>query len=158
MPLLSTTDSSNIAADYLENSVKMLVTELDNWMSACDNLSVNAHTFLLNFYQQRLLVVRDRWTIYRGTGGVEATIRARWPGKWASDAIVTTLLLDINNGMTTLATYIATNVEASLINGSGYVEIIKFVSNAPSYRIITNSGQLTALKAQLLILKNLIIG
>lgn len=159
MPLLSNTgDSASIAADRLENTAIMLVNELNNWSAACDAGSVNAHTFITQFMLNRLIPTRNTWTVLRAITGVETAVRNRWPGKFANDAAATTLLSDIETGMTALIDWLATNIQGSLTNGSGYVEVIKIEANAVTLRQITAGASLTALKSQMTTLKNLIIG
>lgn len=158
MPLLTSGDSAAIAADYLENSARMLVVEIDNWSARCDAGSLNAHSFLTEFLLQRLIVVRDRWLAARAVAGVATAIRSRFPGKFADDAAAETVLEDINDGMTALVNWIGTNVQASLTNASGYIEVMKLENNAVTYRQITSGASLAALKTQLQTLRSLLIG
>lgn len=159
MPLLSSGgDSASIAADFLENSAKMLVNEITNWSAQCDAGSVHAHGFITAFMLQRLIPTRDKWIVLEAVPGVQLAVRNRWPGKWANDSLVTTELATCRAGMTTLIDWLATNIQATLTNGSGYVEVIKVEGTPPAltYRQVTTN--LAALKTQLTTLKNLLVG
>jgi hypothetical protein len=157
VPLLNGSDSAALAADYLEGSARSLVIAIDVWSAACDALSLDAYNFVTDFLLRRLVVIRDRWVTARGVTGVAAAMRARFPGKWASDAACDTELLNCNNGMTTLVDWIVSNVQSSILtDANGWLDVLRIVNNAEVHRTITNSGQLSSLKTQLQTLRSLL--
>lgn len=150
-------DSPGQLAVALDNMARSLVGDLDAWIARCDAGSLNAHSFMVDFYLGRLLVTRDRWAVKAAISGANVAIRTLFPGKFASDAAATTELSNIQTAMTTLVDYISTTVQGSILqNASGYLEVIKITAGALEFRTVTNAGQLASLKTQLQTLRSAI--
>ena len=163
MPLLNNGPDAAQAADVLIGRAEMLRTALTNWIAACDALSLNANEFISVFLLRQLKPALNggvgsgagaqSWATLAAVSGVQAAIRQRLPG-FANDAAVTSQLSAIQTALGTLISYSETNVRDLLTDASGWVLVLKIVSDVITPRAITNATQLGNLKTQLLALRS----
>lgn len=87
--------------------------------------------------------------------GIQAALRAMFPGKWADDAAVTTSLNTAQTGMATALTAVVSNAPK---DGNGWLLVSSFVSEVYTPRTLSAGAALTNLRNVLVALQTALAG
>ena len=152
MPFPSNTDTNaNTAADRLIVLARQIRADAVKYIAQCDAASVNAHDLISAFCVNHLVPSAALWATMAAVPGVAAVIRQRFPGQFASDADVTTALNAAQAAMDATINYVVANTPK---DNQEWVLTLKVVNNAFEQRIVTTSGAINPLRAQLIALRD----
>jgi hypothetical protein len=147
MPFPTNTDTNaTAAADRLVQVARQVRDGAVKYVSQCVAQSVNAHDLISAFCVNLLVPASAAWSQLRVVAGVQAALRAKYPGRWADDAAVTADLTDAQTEIDSTISYVVANTP---VDGSGWVLTLKVVSNQFQQRVVTAGAQLNPLQARL---------
>lgn len=152
MAIPTTDNNASRAAERIRQLAKAIRSDCVKYIAMCDTGSVNAHDVVAAFGVNLLTPAIAEWIVLKAAAGVEAALRAMFPGVWASDAAVTTELNSTQTTMEATMAYIVTNTPK---DAAGWVETLKVdAANKFEQRLITSAPAIAGLRAQIVLLRD----
>lgn len=153
MAIPTSDNNANRAAERIRQLAKALRSDAVKYIAQCDASSVNAHDLVAAFGVNHLQPAIAEWTALKAVNGIQAALRAMFPGVWADDAAVTTDLNAAQAAAEATLTYIVDNTPKDG-SAQNWVLTLRVVNNQFVQRIVSAAGPITPLRAQLVTLRD----
>ena len=149
------TSDNNVtrAAERIRQLAKAIRSDAVKYIAQCDGGAVNAHDLISAFAINHLTPAIAEWTTLKAITGIEGALRLMFPGAWASDAAVTVDLSAAQGAMEDALEFIVTNTPTDG-SAQNWVATLRVVDNQFEQRVVTQSGAITALRAELVTLRD----